>query len=175
MRHYLPIQFKKIWFISEIGSVIKSAAVNLWVLDLSEDIHDTKCYYSLNPLKVTVEMKFVLIIIYNGNAFQPLIFEAKGNASTEEKFQLIFPSLTFGILFQVVCFLSSTHISQIFMDSNKLIQLLPKTFRQTDRQCIFIKWKKKKKNPHPKTVVHSCQCPLGDILIFFFKFHIYKE
>lgn len=168
MRHYLPIQFKKIWFISEIGSVIKSAAVNLWVLDLSEDIHDTKCYYSLNPLKVTVEMKFVLIIIYNGNAFQPLIFEAKGNASTEEKFQLIFPSLTFGILFQVVCFLSSTHISQIFMDSNKLIQLLPMTFRQIDRQCIFIKWKKKQKNPTPQNCCAFLSVSSGWHFNFFF-------
>lgn len=37
-----------------------------------------------------------------GNAFQPLILEAKGNASTEKKFQLSFQLLTVGILFQVL-------------------------------------------------------------------------
>lgn len=58
---------------------MKSAAVNLWVLGLSEGLDNTNAtVYSPNPLKIRAETKFDLLIIFVENAFHPPDSEAKG-------------------------------------------------------------------------------------------------
>lgn len=84
-----PIQENTIY--PWIRNVIKSAAVNLWVLGLSEGLDNTNAaVYSSNPLKVIAETKFNLLIIYIGNVFHPTVSEAKGQCTKRKETSVCF-------------------------------------------------------------------------------------